>query len=171
MSRWNLSNLWPTGFSDCNQVQNSELLPWVLFTQILRICIQKHCILLSFCARSTSTWALVTCNSYFCQIQGHVVSIQMTAGSSQNRCVISRHICTSLSRYRFSKQLILKLWGPKPRPLFKTESLFTWMAMTVCLIILNNNLNLTNLHRAHSSIFFLFCVVAVIDELWRSWKF
>ena len=101
------------------------------FTQILRICIQKHCILLSFCARSTSTWALVTCNSYFCKSQGHVVSIRMIAESSQNRFVISRHICTFLSRLRFSKQLIQKLWRLKPRPLFRNESLFTWMAMTV----------------------------------------
>ena len=53
----------------------SELLPWVILTQILRICTQKHCILLSFYATSTSTWALITCNSYFYNFQGLEVSI------------------------------------------------------------------------------------------------
>ena len=33
------------------------------------------------------------------------------------------------------------------------------------------HLNLTNLHCAPPSIFFLFCVVAGIDEIWGSWKF
>ena len=106
VSCWNFSNRLPTAFPDCNQVQSSELLPWVIFTQILRICTQKNCILLSSYATSTSIWALITSNSYFYNFQGFVVS-KLVTGSSQSRCVISRHTCTIISKQIETKQLAI----------------------------------------------------------------
>ena len=90
-----LSDLWPAFIPVCNKIQRSKLLPGVISSHILRIWSQKHCILLSFYARGTSTWALVTCDNYFYNVQGHAVSKQKMTGGSYYIYVKSRYICPS----------------------------------------------------------------------------
>ena len=93
-----LSDLWPAFIPVCNKIQKSKLLLGVIFTHIFKIWSQKHDILFSFYARGTSTWALVTYDNYFFNVQGHAVSEQKATGGSYYIYVISRHICPSKSR-------------------------------------------------------------------------
>ena len=93
-----LSDLWPAFIPVCNKIQKSKLLLGVIFTHIFKIWSQKHDILFNFYAGGTSTWALVTYNNYFFNVQGHVVSEQKGTGGSYYIYVISRHICPSKSR-------------------------------------------------------------------------
>ena len=90
-----LPDLWPAFIPICNKIQRSKLLPGVISSHILRIWSQKHCILLSFYARGTSTWALVTCDNYFYNVQGHAVPKQKMTGGSYYIYVKSRYICPS----------------------------------------------------------------------------
>ena len=93
-----LSDLWPAFIPVCNKIQKSKLLLGVIFTHIFKIWSQKHDILFSFYARGTSTWALVTYDNYFFNVQGHAVSEQKATGGSYYIYVISKHICPSKSR-------------------------------------------------------------------------
>ena len=90
-----LSDLWPAFIPVCNKIQRSKLLLGLISSHILRIWSQKHCIMLSFYATGTSTWALVTCDNYFYNIQGHAVSKQKMTGGSYYIYVKSRYICPS----------------------------------------------------------------------------
>ena len=78
-----LFDLWPAFIPDCNKIQKSKLLLGVIFTHIFKIWSQKHDILFSFYARGTSTWALVTYDNYFFNVQGHAVSEQKATGGLQ----------------------------------------------------------------------------------------
>ena len=107
-------DIWSSIFPVSKKIQISNLLPWVIATQILRISSQKYCILFSFYGRGTSTCTFVTHDSTDCDNQGHVVSKGEVVGSSDCKYIKSRYLCPSHSRHRLGKQLIKKLPALKP---------------------------------------------------------
>ena len=88
-------DIWSSIFPVSKKIQISNLLPWVIATQILRISSQKYCILFSFYGRGTSTCTFVTHDSTDCDNQGHVVSKREVVGSSVWKYIKSRYLSIS----------------------------------------------------------------------------
>ena len=95
--------LWTIIFQVSNIIQGSKLLLWVIATQILRICSQKHCILLSFYGRGTTICTFITHDCTDCDNRGHVVSKREMVGRSDCIYIKSRYLCISHNRYRLKK--------------------------------------------------------------------